>query len=117
MRISNVWRQRVALVQRRPRTLGFLPRWRSLLRTRGLTLLVAPLGVYKLAIVAEADVIARQIVPQKASRRVVDVRLIVFQRIFVGDLALEIVCAFLATIGDLPCLLVVIGSDSCRRPE
>ena len=117
VRIADIRRQRVALVHFCARTLRLLARGSSLLRTRGLALLVAPLGIHKLAVVAIADVVAREIVPEKAGGRIVNVGLIVLQRIFVGDLALEIVGAFLAAIGDLPGLLVVVGSDRGGRPE
>src|ERR1700687_3810397 len=99
------------------RTARLLPRRGSLLRTRRLALLVAPLRIHKFAVVAKAEVVAREIVPEKSSGRIVGVGLIVFQRIFIGHLTLEVVGALFAAISNLPSLLVVVGGDRCRRPE
>ena len=61
--------------------------------------------------------IAREIVPEISRGRIVDVGLIVLERIFVRVLSLEIVGALLAAIGDLPGLLVVVGGDGGSGPE
>src|ERR1700756_3638087 len=99
------------------RTGRLLSRWGSLLRTYRGTLLVAPLRIHKFAVVAKANVVAREIVPEKSGVRIVDVGLIVFQRIFIGHLTLEVVSALLAAISDLPSLFVVVGGDRSRGPE
>src|SRR5579862_4032551 len=64
--ITNIRRKRAALFHISSRTFRFLTRGSSLLRTRRLDLLIAPLSVYELSVVAEADVIASKVVPQKA---------------------------------------------------
>ena len=59
----------------------------------------------------------RDVVPEKAGGRIVDIRLIVIERIFIGDRALEIVGALLAAIGDLPGFFVVVAGDGGGGPE
>src|ERR1700722_13409769 len=114
MWIADIRRQRPALLNDRSRTARFLSRWSSLLRTGGCGLLIAPQSIHKFPVVSKTNVVPRQIVPKKSSRRIVDVGLIMFQGIFVSDLSLEIVGALFAAIGDLPSLFVVIGSDRRR---
>ncbi len=90
-----------------------LTRRSSLFRARRFALLVAPLGVHEFAIVTVSHVIAREVVPEISGRRIVDVGLIVFEGIFVSILALKIVCALFAAVGDLPgSFFVVVGSDA-----
>src|SRR5579872_4715212 len=97
--------------------LGFLPGRSSLPRVCGLELLVAPLGIHELAVIAEADVVAREIVPEKSSRGIVHVGQVVLQRVFVSILSLKIVGALLAAVGNRPDLFVVVGGDGGGRPE
>ena len=54
---------------------------------------------------------AGDVVPEKAGRGIIDIRLVVFERVLVGDRALEVVGAFLAAVGDLPGFFVVIAGD------
>src|SRR5579863_10024610 len=98
MRISHVRSQQLSLVNSRPRAACFLPGRSSLLGRCSLFLLVAPHGIHKLTIVAKTDVVARDIVPEKSGGRVVNVRLIMFERIFVGHLPLRIVSPLFAAI-------------------
>ena len=58
MRIADVWRQRVALMQLCPRTFTLLSRGSSFLGLRRLPASVAPLGIHELSINAKAHVIA-----------------------------------------------------------
>ena len=52
--------------------------------------MVAPLCVYELAVDAEADVTARKIVPYESGGRIVDVRQVVIEGIFVRVLSLKV---------------------------
>src|SRR5690242_21359752 len=111
MGVADIRRQRVALMQLRPRTFTLLPRGSSFLRLRSLAAGVAPLGIHELSVNAKAHVIAVEIVPEKTCARIVHVRLLVVQGILIGDLALKIIRALLSAVRNLPGLLVVIGSN------
>src|SRR5580700_3874907 len=115
--IANIGRKRAALFHIGSRTLRFLTGRSSLLRTGRLDLLIAPLRVYELSVVAEADVIASKVVPQKAGCGIVYVRHVEIERKLVGHLSLKIVGAFFAAISDLPGFLVVVGSNRRGGPE
>src|ERR1700744_4673312 len=116
MRITDIRRQFTALLHFPSRAFRTLPRRRSLLRTRRLRLVIAPLCAHELAVVAIGHVMACQIVPKEAGAGVVDIRLIVLQRVFVGILTLKIVRSLVAPVGDLPRLFVVIGRNRSRGP-
>src|SRR6202034_895066 len=89
----------------------------SLLRSRGLAAFVTPRGIYIFAVVAIAQSIPRHVVPKKSSGGIIDIRLVVLQRRFVGHRSLKIVGPFLAAVDDLPRLLVVIAGDCRGRPK
>ena len=59
---------------------------------------------------------AGEIVPEVAGAGSVHIGFTLLQRKFIGDRALVIVGAFLAAIGDLPGLLVVVAGDGGVRP-
>src|SRR4029077_3000830 len=117
MRVTYVGRKGVALMQLSAWTHRLLPRWSSLFRVSGFVFFITPPRVHEFAIVAIAHVIACEVIPKKASGRIVDIGLIMLQRIFVGYLALKIVRAFLSAVGDGPGFLVVVAGDRCGGPE
>src|SRR6266496_4840138 len=114
---TYVGRERVAPTKSRARAERFFAGRRSLLWVRCFMFLIAPLRTHVFAVVAIADMIASQVVPEKSGGGIVDVGLVVFQRILVRDLPLEIIGAFFSAIGDRPGLLVVVRSDRCGGPE
>src|SRR5215469_1046485 len=117
MRITNIRLERSTLFHVSSRTLCLLAGGSTLLRSRRFDLLIAPQGIHKFAIDAEAQVIARQIVPEETGGGIVHVGNVVVERKLVSVLSLKIVGAFFAAVRDLPRLLVIIGGDRCRRPD
>src|SRR5258708_25636504 len=90
---------------------------RPLFRTGCFAFFVTPLGVHIFAVITVSQAVLRKIIPEKTCRGIVDVGLIMFQRIFVRNLPLKIVSALFSAIGDLPRFLVVVAGDRRRRPE
>src|ERR1700683_5053648 len=61
--------------------------------------------------------VAGEVVPKEAGPGIVDIGLIVFERIFVGDGAPEVVGAFVAAGGDLPGFFVVVAGNGGCGPD
>src|ERR1700683_1095927 len=61
--------------------------------------------------------VAGEVVPKEAGPGIVDIGLIVFERIFVGDGAPEVVGAFVAAVGDLPGFFVVVAGNGGCGPD
>ncbi len=95
----------------------FLRRRSSLLRRGRLAGFVAPLRIHEFAVVAVGESVVGDVVPEKAGGGIVDIGLIVFERKFVGDGALEIIGSLFAAIGDLPGFFVVVAGDGGGGPE
>src|SRR6478672_1870593 len=89
----------------------------SLFRACRFEWLIAPLRIHELSVIAEADVIACEVVPDKAGGGIVDVGHVAVEGKLVSHLSLKIVGALFAAVGDLPGFLVVIGRDGGRGPE
>ena len=117
MRIADIRGQCVALMQFGACTFALLSRGCSFLGICRLTFGIAPFRIYKLAVNAKAHVVTREIVPDEPSARIVHIGLIVFQRKFVGNLALKIVGAFFTAVGNLPGFFVVIRSNRRHGPD
>src|SRR4029077_68381 len=58
-----------------------------------------------------------EVVPKKSGGGIVNVGLIVFERNLFGDAATEVIGAFVAAVGDLPGLFVVVAGDGRGGPE
>src|SRR5579859_601081 len=115
MRITNIWRQRFSTLDEFSRAVLLDLRRGSGVRVCMVS--VAPLRIYKLPINAKTYMITSEVVPENSCARIVHVGLIVVERKFFGDLALKVVGALLAAVGDLPCFFVVVGGDRCSGPD
>src|SRR5690242_7600274 len=74
------------------------------------SLRLAPFSFDEFAIITVSELVTSNVIPEKASRRVVYIGFANFQGIFVGYGALIVICSLVATISDLPGFLVVVTS-------
>src|SRR5581483_4267804 len=117
VRFADVWGQSSSLLDICARAGCFLTGRSALLRTCGLKVLIAPECVDEFSVVAEAEVIARQVVPEKSGARIVNVRHVVVERKFVRDLPLKVIGTLFTAIGNRPHFLVVVGGDGSGGPD
>src|SRR5438132_2679623 len=117
MRVTDVLRQRLVFTNLVANAFGATRGSGSRGRQRKFRpLRLAPFSFDKFAIIAVSEVVARDVIPEEASRRVVYIGFANFQGIFVGYRALIVIYSLFATISDLPGLFVVIASDCRGRP-
>src|SRR2546428_949180 len=117
VRLADIGRQGFALVNFTLRTR--CREWRrcAFLGRSSLLFCIAPLSLYKLAIVAISEAVAGDVIPEKPGGRIIDIRQVVVEHVLVSHRAPEIVGALFAAIIDLPGLLVVVTGDGGGRPE
>src|SRR5439155_4488636 len=117
MRVTDVLRQRLVFTNLVANAFGATRGsgsrgWQRELRP----LWLAPFSFDELAIIAVSEVVASNVIPEKASRGVVYIGFANFQRIFVGYRALIVIYSFFATISDLPGFFVVVAGNCRGRP-
>ena len=117
MRVAHVRRKRITFMHDGSRAFSGL-RWRRsfLWGIHVFRQQFAPDGFDELSVITIADALVRSVVPKIPGRGIVHVWFVQIERVLVSDLALVVVGAFLAAVGDLPCLFVVIAGDGGSRP-
>src|SRR5579862_2230872 len=70
----------------------------------------------ELAVVAIAEPVARNVVPDKAGGGIVNIGLVLVKRVLIGNRSAEIIRTFLAAISDLPRVLVIVAGNGGHRP-
>src|SRR5206468_5008725 len=117
MRVTDVFRQRLAFTNLVANAFGATRGSGSRGRQRKFRpLRLAPFSFDKFAIIAVSEIVASDVIPEKASRGVVYIRFANFQWIFVGYRALIVIYSLFATINDLPGFFVVVAINCRGRP-